>query len=309
MVHTLSERIWEILACPDCGHSLQRSAGAEVVCAGCDTTYSFSDSGQLDLRLKAPKKYQLDYVVGDPLLSEPDLSFEPLSLNPAPELDADNIDVPPRLTRELISYFPRGSGAGSLMLDLGCGTTVHESLCEQAGFEYVGLDYDSAQAPILGDAHALPFRDNSFDFVLSMAVLHLIRYPLVMMEEVHRVMKPNGRFIGSVAFLEPYSGYCFYQHTHLGTLNSLQYGGFSVDRIAPSAEWSGLTALGQMALFPRMPRALAGLLVWPLETLHKLWWRLAAIVRRKPNETRRILNATGAFAFVATKPPGHRDSE
>jgi SAM-dependent methyltransferase len=187
------------------------------------------------------------------------------------------------------------------MLDLGCGNTVHRAACEHAGFEYVGLDYDSAAAPILGDAHALPFRSESFEFVLSVAVLEHLRFPFVMMREVYRVLQPRGVFIGTVAFLEPFHGDSFYHHTHLGTYNSLREGGFRIQHICPSDTWSVLTAQANMGLFPRMPHLLSRSLVMPVQMMHRIWWRLGSLVSAKSSEKARITSTTGSFTFIAHK--------
>ena len=46
-----------------------------------------------------------------------------------------------------------------------------------------------------GDAEDMPFEDSIFDLVISNNTLHLIKNPLKMFNEVHRVLKPTGRFI------------------------------------------------------------------------------------------------------------------
>jgi hypothetical protein len=63
-----------------------------------------------------------------------------------------------------------------------------------------------------------------------------------------------------------------------------------------------------MNLFQAMPEQLTKALVWPLNSCHRLWWKingrwwatggdngLDAI------ETRRVRDSTGSFAFVAVK--------
>ena len=300
MKHHYSTNIWEKLVCPYCMRSLEKtSRGAK--CDHCRAQYGYLDTGSLDLRLKRPKKYHLDFEIETPLLPESGFHFKVLPKNTMPEIDFSNVGVPQHLTKELMSYFPRAKEKNSLMLDLGCGHTIQRKACEHCGFEYVGLDYDSPYAPILGDAQSLPFKENSFEFVLSIAVLEHIRYPFVMIREVKRVLKPHGKFIGTVAFLEPFHNNSFYHYTHLGTYNLLHYGGLKVEHVAPSNKWSVLVAQAKMSLFPKMPLFLSRSLVLPLQTLHKLWWRFVSRKSRKINMNDRILKTSGDFSFIATK--------
>jgi SAM-dependent methyltransferase len=227
--------------------------------------------------------------------------FDELPTNSAPEVDYTNVDVPHHLSKELLSHFPKARSENSWMLDLGCGNAVHRNVCEHAGFKYVGLDYDCADAPLLGDAHSLPFKNQSFEFILSIAVLEHIRFPFVMMKEAYRVLKPGGVFIGTVAFLEPFHQDSFYHHTHLGTYNSLQEGGFKIVHICPSNQWSALAAQATMGLFPRLPRLLCLSIVMPVQAIHKLWWKIGGVLLKKDVERTRLLTTTGAFTFIARK--------
>ena len=291
---------WNVLACPACGAGVS-AIGVDVCCRACDIEYGRAPHGALDLRLRRPKRCRLTVDVGTPLLPDGGFDFAPLRMNPEPAVDFSATDAPHHLTRELMSFFPKAPAPHSLALDIGCGDAIHRGVCERAGFDYIGLDYDAPQAPMLADAHALPFRDESFDFVLSIAVLEHIRFPLLMMREAHRVLKPGGKFIGTVAFLEPFHGDSYYHHTHLGTFNALKHGGFEVEKIAPSADWTALRAQASMSLFPKMPRMFSSALVWPTEILHRLWWSAASLVSPKADALTRIRSTTGAFSFVASR--------
>jgi SAM-dependent methyltransferase len=253
----------------------------------------------LDLRPQRPKVVQCDVTIGKPLVSADGFSFRHLDYHPQPAVDFSGIDVP--LSRKLLSHFPKATTSESLALDLGCGQVIHRSACERAGFQYVGIDYETAEAPLLADAHTLPFRDRSFEFILSIAVLEHIRYPHIMMKEAYRVLKPGGTFIGIVAFLEPFHQGSFYHHTHLGTYNSLQEGGFTVHEICPSKEWSVLKAQAVMGLFPRMPQFLSFAIVTPLYLLHRLWWSLGSLVDTEATKTARLIKTTGCFEFIAKR--------
>jgi SAM-dependent methyltransferase len=291
---------WNVLVCSQCGQRLSRSASS-VDCTGCGTRFPIEQNGSIDLRLKRPKKVDVEFQLGTPL-APADFSFAPLDAKPNPEVDLTTKKVPHHLSPALLSYFPRARSAESLALDLGCGTGLHRDVCEGAGFQWVGLDYAEPTAPILGDGHSLPFADESFEFVLSMAVLEHIRYPFVVAREVMRVLKPGGLFIGSVAFLEPWHDQSFYHHSHLGAYNTLQSAGFVIERVAPNAAWSSLQAQATMGLFPRLPHSVSRGMVWPLGVLHKLWWRAGRLVSPNAGELLRLLTNTGSFELVARKP-------
>ena len=184
----LPSAVWPALRCPNCGGKVHvHDEGAS--CSPCAIDYGRSESGILDLRPRTQKTVHGKAVIGKPLVDDAAFTFEVLRPKKDPEVDFSGVDVP--ISRNLLSYFPKAKSSDSLALDIGCGDVVHRGICEHAGFNYVGLDYQTAKAPMLGDAHALPFADQSFDFILSFAVLEHIQYPHVMMSEAFRVLKPR----------------------------------------------------------------------------------------------------------------------
>jgi SAM-dependent methyltransferase len=306
----LSDRVFGVLACPHCGAALARTA-AGARCDGCGTGFGHAPSGQLDLRPRRPLQRRLDLTLSPPAAPVPPgmpgtpldaagVDWGRLRPNPAPEIDVSRVAGPCHLPRDLRTYFPRAAGS-ELALDLGCGAQVHREVCELAGYEYVGLDYSTPEAMLLGDAQALPFRDGAFGFVLTIAVLEHVPFPLLMMREAHRVLRPGGRLLGTVAFLEPFHQDSLHHHTHLGALHALRFAGFRVEHVAPSGGWPGLVAQAQMGLFPHAPRWLASLLVAPLLALHRLWWSVGRLADPAATETRRQLKNSGAILFLATR--------
>lgn len=124
-------------------------------------------------------------------------------------------------------------------LDLGCGKGDTQNFIEEG--HWVGLDIDiSKKITIQGDFYNLPFRDNVFDVAMSFKTLEHLPKINISAEGVKKVLKKNGYFIGSVAFLEPYHN-SYYHFTHLGVENFLTESGFIIEEI--TAGWSVFEAL------------------------------------------------------------------
>jgi 2-polyprenyl-3-methyl-5-hydroxy-6-metoxy-1,4-benzoquinol methylase len=98
-------------------------------------------------------------------------------------------------------------GPGRRVLDLGCRWgSLTRAYAE--GNEVVGVDVDRealAEAAKLGIEtrwadveEPLPFDDASFDVVVAGEIVEHLRDPDALAREVHRVLRPGGRFVGSV---------------------------------------------------------------------------------------------------------------
>lgn len=118
--------------------------------------------------------------------------------------------------------------SGDMVLDLGCGNGRFFEFIKDSGAEYIGLDSSEKLIEIAkikysqakfqtADALNLPFPDNYFDKVYSIAVLHHIpskELRIQFLEEVKRVLKPGGLFIATVwKFHRPESLFLIFKFT------------------------------------------------------------------------------------------------
>ena len=100
-----------------------------------------------------------------------------------------------------------GRQTGEYILDLGCGDGQLTQRIAATGAHVLGVD---ASAEMVAAARArgieaeqataekLPFHDATFDAVFSNAALHWVRDQDAMMAQVHRVLKPGGRFVAEM---------------------------------------------------------------------------------------------------------------
>jgi len=303
----LSAAAWATLACPACGCALDRDEAA-VACAGCGERYGLSDR-QVDLRLRTDKQVQVPLTVS-PLeqTAQRRRRPAPIPLNPSGLTDVDPYSYPGSLsngnglTRELVSWFPLAA-PGQMMLDMGCGDRRCEPVLRLAGHEYVGMDIAGNEPDVLGIGEALPFRDSSFDFVFTLSVVPHTAHPLVVMREIHRVLRPGGRYIGTMEFLEPCHMQSRHHVTALGVQDWIDFSGFELVELEANDRWLGINSLLQMGFFPRLSWNVNGHLGKAVSGLHRLQTRkqrsrpsTAALGEGLPERV------TGGFRFVADKP-------
>ena len=119
-----------------------------------------------------------------------------------------------RLRRHmLVEEMPLHHLEGRSVLEIGPGAGGHAALMAKRGAHVTAIDItaDRARATagkfalmegqadhcnaLQGDAEALPFADDSFDFVYSNGVLHHSPDTEKGIAEVHRVLKPGGRAV------------------------------------------------------------------------------------------------------------------
>lgn len=107
----------------------------------------------------------------------------------------------------LIEKHPDG-----LILDCGAGSrpAYYENV---VNFEIVA--YPSTD--VRGVGEVLPFKDNSFDAVMSSAVLEHVKDPFQCAREIVRVLKPGGDLLCCVPFLQPMHGYPHHYYNMTGS--------------------------------------------------------------------------------------------
>lgn len=91
---------------------------------------------------------------------------------------------------------------GKLLLDLGCGTGWFSRRARERGADVVSVDLGPSLLkqvlrkapvrPVAGSALNLPFRDSSFDVVVSSEMIEHTTDPAQAVREMARVLKPGG---------------------------------------------------------------------------------------------------------------------
>jgi len=156
------------------------------------------------------------------------------------------------------------------VLDIGCGYGRNKPIVEEAGGEWIGVEpFEGGAHTVIASAEDLPFEDNSFDVVIMDAVLEHIPDVGAAFKEVGRVLKPNGIFIGYVAFMEcfheiSYSHLSFKALEHYSAINNMK-----LEKIAGGTGF-GIDYHTRVILHPIPSKWLCKLIAFQIRTTFKL---------------------------------------
>ncbi|WP_162250327.1 class I SAM-dependent methyltransferase [Pseudoxanthomonas sp. Root630] len=128
------------------------------------------------------------------------------------------------------------ANARGVVLDVGCASRWAEQALPPS-CTYIGIDYPStgttlyeARPTVFANAERLPFGDETADTVLLSEVLEHLRNPQSALQEIRRVLKPDGRVLITLPFLYPIhdAPYDFQRYTSFGLQREVEAAGMRV---------------------------------------------------------------------------------
>jgi len=135
--------------------------------------------------------------------------LEPLSREWFEQIEAHRYAVEPFI--HSVAQFTRHHGETMLEVGVGAGTDHLQwaragCICHGVDLTEAAIETTRARFALYGvhstlrqfDAETLPYPDATFDLVYSWGVIHHSANPARIIAEVHRVLKPDGRFIGMI---------------------------------------------------------------------------------------------------------------
>lgn len=123
----------------------------------------------------------------------------------------DSADLPFQTLTETTNTHPYGEGAyrllekvgDGLVLDFGSGNSPQSALRARTCY----LDIKQyAHTDVVTDRDSLPFKDNTFDGIVSQSVFEHLRDPFFTAAELFRILKPGGHIYVDTAFMQPLHG-------------------------------------------------------------------------------------------------------
>jgi SAM-dependent methyltransferase len=165
-----------------------------------------------------------------------------------------NHGAPRRLLNESLARYASTLPSGTDVLEIGAGHYDHAPLFPDQ--RIVRFDMDPDQHPdIVGDAHAMPIEDGSFDHALCLSVLEHVRDPYQVVRETFRVLRPGGEVFAWVPFTFAVHGFPIdvTRFTREGLMVVFEEAGFEVVH-ADAERYSGLFMNLSNAVHFTLPR-------------------------------------------------------
>lgn len=217
----LSARADALLRCPRCQGALDR-AGDGYICQSleCGERYPLSRNGIPILIDEQQSVFSIDTFLREaPTFFRNDDRLVRMARRFVPEL---GVNIGTRRNYGELRDRLLARSERPIVLVLG-GSILGKGMDVLTGGEIELVESDVALGPrtiLICDAHSIPFADGSFDAVIAQAVLEHVADPFRCVDEIHRVLKPEGLVYAETPFMQQVHGgaYDFLRFTHLGHL-------------------------------------------------------------------------------------------
>ncbi len=215
----LAENTQKLLCCPVCKSSLELS-GSQLECTNSSCKASFPIVNQIPILIDDSSSVfsVSDFIDDESTILKPKSQLERKIINFVPRIILNlKADKNYRQLTELLLQ----QNDNPKVLIIG-GSVVGEGmepLLSAPNIEII--ETDVAFGPSISticDAHDIPFKDGSFDCVIVQAVLEHVLDPYLCVEEIYRILKPNGLVYSETPFMQQVhlGKYDFTRFTHLG---------------------------------------------------------------------------------------------
>lgn len=293
-----------ILSCPCCSNQLLSTDR----CGSCGLVFETDGRTPILIAPNASRHVQFGFTSSRSCISDDALQkflIDPpiaISGKKLPyHLDPAHVHVIDRLPQE------------SRILEIGCGGGQNRKFFEDKGWQYTGVDISKVRVfdwlqkfggpDYLCDVHFLPFGDQQFDVVYCAAVFEHLACPFLAAQELYRVLKPGGYFLGNVSFLEPWHDNSYFHMSPLGVIELLIQAEFHIENIWPGRGYSGYSAMAAMG---SRSTKLLKILGTVLYISYRMEHTLKKLIRdQKKQNFMDILNrakVAGAIDWIASRP-------
>ncbi len=140
------------------------------------------------------------------------------------------------------------------LLDVGCGMKPYQRILGGDVAQWVGIDFartpsGRSAANVFGSALELPFREGTFDTVLTTQVLEHVPEPDTLLREVHRVLRAGGHLVLTAPQTNPLheEPNDFFRYTCYGLAFLTERAGLQVAEIRPLG--GAIATIGQMIVW------------------------------------------------------------
>lgn len=288
-ISTVLTSLLPTLACPACRAALDRTGDA-LTCTSCLRSYAVS--GDVPILLDEESKSEIARFRHD--AENVRLRQQLASGGLARLVDVIRPPHPFAFTRRRVNHAKRiafsrlASTSADVkvprFLDIGSGILGglnHSGLSQHVRSHLLPLEIaPTSGVGVVGDAHKLPFRDDSLDGALIQGVLEHVRDPIQVVEEIFRALKPGAPVFAEVPFIQHYhlDPVDYRRWTHYGF--EKLFAGFTCDDVGVAA--GPASALTDMltefpALLFRSPalywgaKLVSGWLFAPIQLLDAVW--------------------------------------